>query len=1616
MIFNLKRLLFSVCFACVGLSASAAVNLPEKVSASQGMEFWVTFTQNYDYDEGKISPELTLVAVSEDRCHIVLENETVGYSRRVTVSDGDTIHVPSDFFNIDEYGKVLDKGLHVVSEDGPISLYLANSEKASMDATLALPVDVCGNYYIVQMNTVRSEQGRYPYSPALFSIVAFEDNTIVEITPTLPTGDGHEANESYRVTLNKGQVYAVETTSESQGKDFSGSQVRVVNCKNVAVYMGNKNAIVPDPTPEGDSDITFEVAYPVTSWGTEFIVVPFDPDYCGDSTLVKCTASLDNTTISVDGKEVATINAYESYQFMISTSERPVSISTNAPASVYQYMTSSHYITQRELGAPSYHYVAPLEQASNRLLVTKFNETQIDLHYLTVVVPTSCTDSFTINDLYESRLSFKTVPGNDRYSYGTIELTNSYNMLAAPCGIVASVYGIGSDVSYAYSAGSDMRKLNYQTGVRGIVNDTICKGQYHMLGNNMLTETGVYYDDPILSSSGCDSITEIHLVVLEPDTTVIQDTAFVGSFYQKNGFFIQAVLEGDNRDKTITLTNSAGCDSIVTLKLYGLSLDCTNGTLLFREDFGGNNSTDTLFTAIPLKSGSTDLVHQPGYPVATTDSTYSSGRTGCYDIRKSGYERMDGAEHYSYWFWNFTDHTYEGDAEKGYFMQIDATSQPTSLYATTVEGLCGGSNLYFSFWAHPVFNSGLSIFMMSVKSPTGELLEQQEVAISTQIDEWQQYGMYFHVPNDVTSLVFEIYSEGENIGPDNDFALDDVEIRSCAPAVSVKGVPQDSLCTGESLTLGAVYDGEVRGETYAYRWYKNSEKTYSLDGWQQVAETSQLSFSPLTLDDAGYYRAVVLSDSTNDSYSNCNSASEIIPVFVKKCQEPCVPTDTTINVTMCEGQVYMTLSQKQYQEPGVYLDTLVTAAGCDSVVAINLTFAKADTTIIKDTAFAGYSYTKYDFKIAEVSSGDNREVVRTETNVAGCDSVVILQLFGLDLNCDNGTILFREDFGGNSVNDPIYGQPLPDGVISGVHFFSTHTWGDEIYNSYDIRKEAIKRLGNAQSATTHVYSGWYADFGDHTYEDDLTRGYFMQIDLDSKAATFYTRRIDGLCENTHLLFSVWGRPVNNRQDGGVRITIEDLQGNKLAEEEFSIHHSDNQWRRLEMPFTTPVGQSSVVYKVYSSASSDGGDFALDDIEVRLCVNQVEVAGAPTDTICVDDQQYVQLRASYDNTSGSLVEPVIYTWYKNSQAEYGAEGWEQLETQGKVLMINNPTVEDNGYYKVIASSNGSVAEFSLCNPASDIIPVMVKRCTAIDCEPSDTTFSATICEGEIYQSFNQKIYTEAGKYIDTLRSVGGCDSIVIMNLTVLKPDTVLVKDSVDFETETYYANGFRMTDLKVGLNTSVLQLKNSFGCDSIVNLELIRKECKPYEEFKEVRICKDELPYEYEGQELSVSKLYTWTYKKKSDDCDSIIKLNLIVEEPVLTRLSDAAFLGDSYHKNGFEIEALDSLGVIQYDLHLETAGGCDSTVVLYLSVSEKPETFEIPTAFTPHSNDGFNDDFMPGYEVYIYDRYGHMMVHSENGWDGTYKGEVATSGVYVYALKKKNGEMVKGTIEIVKSK
>ncbi|MDH3652429.1 MAG: gliding motility-associated C-terminal domain-containing protein [Saprospiraceae bacterium] len=91
--------------------------------------------------------------------------------------------------------------------------------------------------------------------------------------------------------------------------------------------------------------------------------------------------------------------------------------------------------------------------------------------------------------------------------------------------------------------------------------DTICSGQFYLLGTDTIRESGRFSKN-LISTHGCDSIVEISLTVTDQLTTLLTDTFCPGSSY----LFYRDTIRAPGTYSQI-LTTAEGCDSIVQLAL-----------------------------------------------------------------------------------------------------------------------------------------------------------------------------------------------------------------------------------------------------------------------------------------------------------------------------------------------------------------------------------------------------------------------------------------------------------------------------------------------------------------------------------------------------------------------------------------------------------------------------------------------------------------------------------------------------------------------------------------------------------------------------------------------------------------------------------------------------------------------------------------------------------------------------------------------------------------------------------------------------------------------------------------------------------------------------------------
>ena len=207
---------------------------------------------------------------------------------------------------------------------------------------------------------------------------------------------------------------------------------------------------------------------------------------------------------------------------------------------------------------------------------------------------------------------------------------------------------------------------------------------------------------------------------------------------------------------------------------------------------------------------------------------------------------------------------------------------------------------------------------------------------------------------------------------------------------------------------------------------------------------------------------------------------------------------------------------------------------------------------------------------------------------------------------------------------------------------------------------------------------------------------------------------------------------------------------------------------------------------------------------------------------------------------------------------------------------------------------------------------------------NVTDNRTICQNELPYTWNGQTFTAAGTQTATLETVNGCDSVVTMTLTVNPSYQVTASQTICQSELPYTWNGQTFT--AAGTQTVTLETVN--GCDSVVTMTLTVN--PTYQVTASQAICQNELPYTWNGQTFTSAGTQTATLQTVNG-CDSVVIMTLTVNPTPVTTLYDTICEGEHYAQYGFDTIP-GSYGTYQLQRVLPSALGCDSTVTLMLMV------------------------------------------------------------------------------------
>ncbi|HEY6504612.1 MAG TPA: PKD domain-containing protein [Chitinophagaceae bacterium] len=454
--------------------------------SNKGKEFWLGYGHNvlFTQDPPVNSQTHVLYLSAEQAATVTVSVTGTSWSQTVNIPANTvdfSVIIPksgADDARLTSEG-LFNRGIHI-SSNVPIVAYSHQYGIFSSAATMLMPVETYGyTYYSLNYTQVSNYVDSYSW----FYVVASEDNTRLEITPSDSTEGGWLPNQTYIVNLNRGQIYNVfgRRTGALSSKDMTGSKIVSVagadgNCHPVAVFSGSSRNII---CSGNGGEILQQQIFPANAWGTRYVTYHTVNNTAGNISIpflnVYRVAVRNPTTVVRRNGVILTglINNFY-YQFQSNSGDY---IEADQPVLVAQYTVSSNECAgtgSNPFGDPEMIYLSPIEQGVKRAVFYNTRNQAISLNFVNVIAPTSAISSLVIDGTPVTASEYITHPTNGSYSIAVRRLVGLAAQHSVSCDstFIATAYGVGITESYGYNVGTFVNNLNAVTEIKNTYNTT----------------------------------------------------------------------------------------------------------------------------------------------------------------------------------------------------------------------------------------------------------------------------------------------------------------------------------------------------------------------------------------------------------------------------------------------------------------------------------------------------------------------------------------------------------------------------------------------------------------------------------------------------------------------------------------------------------------------------------------------------------------------------------------------------------------------------------------------------------------------------------------------------------------------------------------------------------------------------------------------------------------------------------------------------------------------------------------------------------------------------------------------------------------------------------------
>ncbi len=597
--------------------------------SNRGKDFWVGYG-NHQIMSGNNTQDMVLYFSADVTSNVTVDIPGIAWTRTYNVPAG-TVKV-SD--NIPKSGTqdatlknegLSSNGIHITS-DQPIVAYAHISASPASGATLLFAVNTLGqDYYSLNF----TQKSNTPSSNSWVFVVATEDSTTVEITPSAQTIT-HAAGTTFTVNLNKGQIYnllGVTTGIQNAtytGVDLTGTHIKsistgTVGCKKIAVFSGSGRMAIFCSGDAPSSDNFIQQVFPKVAWGKKYLTVP---TVGLPNNFFRVVVPDPSTVVSVNGTPVTGLVNNFYYEFM---ADVPKVITSDKPVMVAQYITSTNSSqgptcnnSYNNLGDPEMIYLSPVEQTIDTVSLYSTSKDAITEHHINLVIKTADKGTFKLDGVTPPATSFTVHPQDPLYSYATLSVNQGQHRLQAGGGFNAIAYGYGNKESYGYNAGTNIKDLytfiSLQNQFETVNVPSTCTN------TNFLFAITFPYQPTSITWDFSGAATS-----LTPGTNVVINSPVADSIYIKDGKTLYVYKISGSYVFT-----SGGNFPIKIITVNPLTGGCTGQQeTIFNVQVGARPTADFNFTHTGCYTN----------PVQFTDNTFGSGQA----LKK--------------WFWDFGDVT-----------------------------------------------------------------------------------------------------------------------------------------------------------------------------------------------------------------------------------------------------------------------------------------------------------------------------------------------------------------------------------------------------------------------------------------------------------------------------------------------------------------------------------------------------------------------------------------------------------------------------------------------------------------------------------------------------------------------------------------------------------------------------------------------------------------------------------------------------------------------------------------------------------------------------------------------------------------------------------------------